>query len=286
MGVHGLVANDAAVGGTIGTFDAINTRNADLRLRDKTTAVVGLAVAVARTAQTTGDAQLYRLRMASDDLGVANQDFELGASSGGGTATNSGAPVFPVEWIPIDLEAKGGNVVNLFLSQMGIESADNVEIQVALAHVAGDDPPQEWYDKASVGATLPLQGNASSNGGSTAQARTSITAATIAARYRNLVSFRCLQAQDPVPVAGEAGLAFTDITSTIGNFGPQEWPVSPIGASLGTATGVGPYGWSPRLPFWFVKEGQTETIEPFVTILTAVGAANAFGYGMGLRRGD
>ena len=286
VGVHGIIANDAAVGGTIGTFDPIDTRNGDIRLRSKTTAVVGVAVAAARTAQTTGDAQLYRLRITSADLGLAagSADFLLGMSSGGGTATNSGALFHAAEWEALDVPASGGNVVNAFLSQSGVESADSVEIEVALAHMTEiEPPPQTWFDRASVGGVLPKQGGISSNGGSTADARTSLTSQVIPAKFPYIVSQRNVQAQDPVPVAGEASLAFFEYTSTIGDWEPQEWPATAIGASLGTATGAGVHGNQPQLPFWFKKENQTETVEPFVDVLTAIGAANAFAWGLGLR---
>ena len=286
MGVHGIIANDAAVGTTIGTFEAIDTRNADVRLRGGTTAVVGLAVCAVRAARTTGDAQLHRLRLTSADLGIAAgaMDMLLGTSDGGGTATNSGASVVPAEWIALDLPARGGNVVNMAFSQAGIEPTDLVSVEVAVAHMtAVKPPPPKWFDYSAVGGTLPKQGSVSSNGGSTANVRTTLTAATIPGRFTQIVSQRNVQSQDPIAVAGEESSAFYEYTSTIGDWEPQEWPSSGIGASLGTATGAGPYGQQDELPFWFVKEAVTETVEPFVTTITAVGAANAFAWSLGLR---
>ena len=37
------------------------------------------------------------------------------------------------------------------------------------------------------------------------------------------------------------------------------------------------------MPFYMEKDGNDRTIEPFADILTAITAANAFGYGVGLR---
>src|SRR3990167_6215757 len=151
MGVYSIVANDASVGTTIGTFDAIDTRNADIRLRDGTSHVVGIAYNAVRAAQTAGTAQMARLRLTSADLGVAAgaSDFVLASVSGAGIATTSMGFSVPSRWIALDFPAGAGNVINLALSQMGIEPADNYCIQAGLAHTAGDMPPAKWFDMAA-----------------------------------------------------------------------------------------------------------------------------------------
>ena len=89
MPMYCIVATDGTVGGTIGTFDAINTRNADIRLRKGTTQVVGLPVIVARTLTTAATAMMARIRITSADLGITNQDFAVGTAGGGGRATRT-----------------------------------------------------------------------------------------------------------------------------------------------------------------------------------------------------
>jgi hypothetical protein len=289
--LFGIVANDAAVGGTIGTFDAIDTRNGDIRLREGTTGVVGLAVCAARTAQTTGDAQLYRIRFNSSDMSVIEEDFALGTTHGGGIATQSQGYAVPAEWISLDLPAGPGNVVNLSFSQMGIESADSVEVEASVAHLADTKlsrgrPPPAWLDAAMQGRPLPAQGSRSSNGGSTADARTSLTSTNLPSRFQQIVGGRYLQAQDAVAANGEASVAFVELTSTMGEIVPNEWPTNGIQAPLaGTLVGMGQMVFQPPLPQRILKEAKTETLEPFVDVLTAIAAANAFGYAVTLRKG-
>lgn len=286
MGVYSIVANDASVGTTIGTFDAIDTRNANIRLRDGTTRVVGVSYNAVRAAQTAATAMMARLRLTSADLGLAAgaADFVLASISGGGIATTSMGQAVPSRWIALDFAAGPGNIVNMALSQMGIEPGDNYAIEAGLAHVAGPAPPAKWFDYAALGGVMPHEGSVSSNGGSTTTARTSLTAATIPSRYSQLVSGTWLHISDAALTTAEPQTAFVEVTSTIGDFEPQEYPTSGITPGLGTAASIGVWVEQAPLPFYFSKgKGSTQTVEPFVTGLFTTNAADAFGYGIGLR---
>ncbi len=288
MPLYSLIANDAAVGGTIDTFDPINTRNANLQLTTDADSIVGLTFVGAATAQTTGTAVMGRLRMTARGAGIVNEDFAVGETHGGGVASQSGGWATPAEWIPVDWSdgITSGLVVNLAFSQIRIEPADNWEVQAGVAHFAGSRPSlaSEWSQASLSGGHLALQGGASSAGGSTLDARTTLTSVTIPGRFGQLVSWRGLQAQDALTASAEASLAFCDIQSTIGDLTPQEWPMSGIGAALaGTLVGAGIAIWQPSMPFYMEKDNNDRTIEPFADILTAINAANAFGFGVGLR---
>ena len=283
-GLYQVIANDITVGGTIGTFDAINTRNANLTMREGTRAVVGLTFVGVSAAQTTATAVLARLRVNSSDLGVVEEDFAVGEAHGGGIATQSSAWFSPAEWISVEWDAKPGNIINLLFSQAGIEPADTWAVQAGVAHVAGVMPSKEWLLLAQMGGTMAHQGGAAADGGSTTTARTSLGSASIGGRFTQLVSWRGLQAQDGVPASGESGVAFCDITSGIGDFTPQEWPMSAVGPALaGTLVGGGVAGFQPKLPFYMTKDANSRTVEPFVTGLDTLAAANAYSYGIGLR---
>ena len=288
MPLFSLIANDAAVGATIGTFDPINTRNGNLQLTTGADSIAGLTFVGAPTAQTTATAVMGRLRVTARGAGIVDEDFAVGETHGGGIATQSSAWASPAEWIPVDWSegVTPGLIVNLSFSQMGIEPADSWEIQAGVAHFANGNPQDadRWGNAALGGHHLALQGSASSDGGSTTTARTSLTSVTIPGRFTKLVSWRGLQAQDAVAASGESSLAFGDIVSTIGDLTPQEWPFSGIGAALaGTLVGGGQAIWQPSMPFYMEKDGNDRTIEPFATILTTIAAANAFGFGIGLR---
>ncbi len=289
MTLYSIIANDPAVGATIGTFDPINTRNGNLQLTTDAHAIVGLTFVGVATAQTTATAVMGRLRVTARGAGIVNEDFAVGETHGGGIATQSSAWASPAEWIPVDWTAPGaditsGLVVNLAFSQMGIEPADVWEVEAGVVHTSGDDPPEPWAIASLSGGHLALQGSASSNGGSSADARTSLTSETIPGRFTQLVSWRGLQAQDAVAASAESSVAFVDFITTIKDATPQEWPMSAIGASLaGTLVGGGQAIWQPAMPMYAVKDNNDRTIEPFVDVLTTIAAANAFGYGVGLR---
>jgi len=131
---------------------------------------------------------------------------------------------------------------------------------------------------------MPRQGEVSSNGGSTTAARTSLTATTIPSVYSQLISGTWLNISDAAQTTTEESSAFVEVTSTIGDFDPQEWPTSGISAGLGTIVGLGVFVEQYPIPFYFKKGAtSTQTVEPFVTGLTATTGADAFGYGIGLR---
>lgn len=285
QGMYGIVANDASVGTTIGSFDAINTRNANIRLTEGTTNVVGLTFAGVPAAQTTATACLGRLRVDASDFGVSNEDFAVGEMHGGGIATQSSAWGAPCEWIPVDWDqATSGNVVNLSFSQMGIEPADNWTVQAGVHHLAGAMPPAPWFTASMSGGHLPLQGSISSDGGNTTTARASLTAADVAGRFTKLVSWRGVGAQDAVPTSAESDSSFVEITSTIRGFDPQEYPMPAVGPALaGTLVGPGVDNFQKALPMYMEKGVSTETITPYVTGLDTLSAANAYGYSIGLR---
>ncbi len=57
-----------------------------------------------------------------------------------------------------------------------------------------------------------------------------------------------------------------------------------VGPALaGTLVGPGVDNFQPALPFYMTKGNVTETVEPFVTGLDTLSAANAYGYSIGLR---
>ncbi|MEK7767200.1 MAG: hypothetical protein AAB368_13285, partial [bacterium] len=106
-------------------------------------------------------------------------------------------------------------------------------------------------------------------------------------KARVCAAFRPLIAPDPVPTAGEEAVGFMDISSDIAGegyfFEPQEYPFPAISPMLGTPVGSGIAGFQDWLPMWVPKDANARTFEPFVNLSTALTAAHAFGYGVGLR---
>ncbi len=283
-GIYSIVANDESVGTTVGSFDAIDTRNGDIRLTEGTSRVVALSVVATPAAQTTATGMGGRLRFTSSDVGnVGNEDFATGQTHGGGVGSNSMAWGIPVQWIPVEWEAHGGDVVNMSWSSIGIEPADNFAVQVAVHHLSGPDPPSDWFVASMNGGTMPLQGSRSSNGGNTTTARVSLTATTIPGSFTQIVSVMPMTIQDPAVATTDFDSSFMEMESTIGDWDPQEIPMPGIGAGLGTIVGGGPDIFQRSLPMYIPKANVNETITPFVTGLDTLGAANSYGYSIGLR---
>ena len=66
---------------------------------------------------------------------------------------------------------------------------------------------------------------------------------------------------------------------------PNEHPISGIGAALlGTLVGGGIDSWQPNLPIWIEIPGSADrTLDVVLNLTTAITAANAFAYNVGLR---
>lgn len=293
--IHNKQSTSTSVGTTIGTFDAISTRNGTNTLPDGCTAVYGLTFAGGRIATTAAEAQMARLRMTASGLGASNEDFLVGHFNGAGVATNDTATNNIAEFIPVQYEGQfSQSGVNFYLSQVGLETTDNISCvagPVSFTPKTGGGPPAEWYvARMAWPGRLPAQGSASSNGtslGTTANSDTSLGTTTVRADFGAISALRLIQAQDAVGTAGEESIAWGRLdgaATTISGVGPQEWPFNAIGAPFGTPVGAPVNGHVFPLPCWVVKGRQDATVDVNVNVLTAITAANAFGYGLELRK--
>src|SRR3990167_9421887 len=188
------ISTDASVGTTIGTFDAINTRNADNRLDEEAGVIVGLPFAGAPADQTTATGTAGRLRYENAGAGIAagEADFLVGSSHGAVIGTQSQGWWLPAEFIPYEPVVAvplGNTVGNLSFSQVGIEPADNWSVVAGVMHGAGIPSGWDW----NVAGALRPNGSASSNGaGGSAPPGTGLTSTTILSKYRKLISWRPL----------------------------------------------------------------------------------------------
>jgi len=287
--LHCRMSTDASVGTTIGTFDPINTRNANNILDVDAKVIVGLMFAGARADQTTADATAGRLQFANSGASVSEGEavFLTGTSHGSGIGTQSTGFFSPAEFIPYEVTGALGNTTsNLSFSQLGIESADNWSVVAGVLHGAAVPPLWDW---AVAGALRP-HGSVSSNGaGVSATTATSLTASTILSKYRKLVSWRPSVTPDPLPTTAEEVVGWSALdtsTTTISGIGPLELPMGALGAALlGTLVGGGVVCNQPKLPIYSEITGTADrTLDVVLNLVTTRAAADAFGYGVGLRR--
>ena len=153
-------------------------------------------------------------------------------------------------------------------------------------HGAAVPPLWDW---AVAGALRP-HGSVSSNGaGVSATTATSLTASTILSKYRKLVSWRPSVTPDPLPTTAEEVVGWSALdtsTTTISGIGPLELPMGALGAALlGTLVGGGVVCNQPKLPIYSEITGTADrTLDVVLNLVTTRAAADAFGYGVGLRR--
>ena len=293
--IHSKVSTDTTVGGTIGTPDPINTRNADNTLPDGATGVYGLTFAGARVATTAGEAQMWKLRVNAAGMGFSDEDFMLGHFNGAGVATNDTGTFNLAEFIPIQAEGQlSQSVVNFSFLQEGIESTDNVSVvvsPVSFSPKTGPGPIADWYvARTAWPSMLPAMGGRSPNGaslGTVADSDTTLLTVRVRAAFRAISAVRMIQAQDAVGTAGEEAVAwgrFDGSATTIAGLSPQEWPFNAIGAPFGTPVGAPIAGHVFPLPTWIVKDATEVTVDCLANVIVALTAANAFSYGLYLRR--
>src|SRR3990167_224154 len=124
------MSTDASVGTTIGTFDAIDTRNANNILHDMAKVIVGHSVSGAQADQTTATATALRFRYVNAGASIAQGecDFLYSSGHGAGIATQSQGFATSAEFVPYEPlpgPSLGNTTGNYFASQARIAPAGN-----------------------------------------------------------------------------------------------------------------------------------------------------------------
>lgn len=253
--IHSRISTSTSAGATLGTFDALSTRNTNNQLPAGCTGIYGLTYVASRIAVTAALSKQTRLRVTHPASGLNNDDFLVGHLDGAGIGTNNQvAEIAIAEFIPIQREgAFGLSSVNFFVSDSGQAATDANSVCASpvsftpQSNLGGaGTPPKEWFDGrvSWPGWALPPQGGVSSNGaitGTAANANTDMLSAIIRAEYNTIVGFRLTMAPKVVGTAGEEAVAWgaqdTALSST-SNTSPQEWPYNAVLPTLGTPVGT------------------------------------------------
>lgn len=287
--MHSRVSADATVGTTIGTFDAIDTRNASNILPDKAHSVVGFIFAGGNIGNTAATTFCGILRAKIEAIGWES-DMQVGFSAGGGVATNSPGYFVPAEFLPVDLLGLPnlpGSTVKFYFAQAGIEPGDNWSVVASPASIVGGMPPSEWMIMRAFGTIAPHI-NKASIGGTVTTGGTGVSAGTITkpAGYTRLSGLRLLAIADAAQTAAEEVVGYGDLaagSNTVSGLSPLEVPMTALSACLGTTVaGVG--GVQPWLPLWSETAMQEQTLDAICTLTTTITAADATAFGIGLRR--
>lgn len=274
---------DVVTGASVGATGPTSFSNlGTITLRSDAKRVLGLIGIMANTAGTTAEGYNAVIRMKSSDLKVGDQDYVLGACSEGGVATNNNPIPVHADLIPLDIPAQGGEAITL-------EVAGSIALTTGFDGVAGilyanGMIPQIAIDAIRNFAKIPGKGGqfqvlndakdiaraALASAGSQGAA----ASMKIPAWARAIIGVRPIYFSDALPTTTESHVGYCELTSSMGDFTPQKFPVlTGVGASLGTAI-TGPI-WPlvKEYPVWIPTTGKNETVDAYnVGVVASTGA--------------
>jgi hypothetical protein len=284
-GTHAVYGSDASVGATAGTFDDINTVGDPQILVDDASTYLGFMFSGSPVATTAGEAQSGRVRLTSKSLDLVGEIFTYGAASGAGIATNDQSVYMPVDYVPMEITAKGAERITSAFTTYTPDPTDAWSVVVSQLHEDGTKFPREFWPYWAAGKAPPCKGGDTNYSTVSAVTRTSLGVTTIAAKFKEILGIQPSQVQDPVGTAGEEAVGVLELTSGISGIAPNFFPMPSITPDLGTPVGQPiahkPIRW---LPFYLKRtESVDRTLEGFLILSTAITAANGFSYGLAFR---
>ena len=287
VGLHSVHGTDASVGATAGTFDDINTVGDPQILIDEATKYHGFLFSGSPVAQTTAEAQSGRVRLTSTSLDIVGEIWTYGAAIGAQIATNDQGANFPVQLVLLDMKAGGDERITSAFTTYTPDPTDAWSVAIGQLHSDKDQPPADWWPYFAAYQPPPHQGGDGAGATISATTRTTLGAVTMEGKFKTMCGILPMAVKDAVGTAGEEAVGVLELTSTITAVAPYFVPLPSIGPTLGTPVGApithAPGRWLPA----YVRrtEAVDRTFEPFVTLSTAVAAADAFNYSLAFRVG-
>lgn len=265
------VVNSASVGATAGTFDNIGT----ITLRSDAKYLYGFWVSAALATATAGEAFSGLLQVTSSDLGLGSQLFACPPVLGGAPATNIGYSANKCKFIPMFKQVHGKEQIKIDFSSNVPDPTGAASVVVGCVYEAGSGS-QPTIPK-DVMASFPEMAMVSTGGDVKSVASVTLVGGTTVGDLKapawatELVGVECFIVPN-LMTAGEERCGYVELTSTIGDFSPQKWPLAyGINAPLGTAVGQGvTIAESLRYAWYFQKARQNETITAKVFLNVAI----------------
>lgn len=227
-----------------------------------------------------GGASVIRLNSTSIQ-GLANRDFLSGPVTTSGPATNSSGQGMIQDIIPLDLDVSGNEDID-------VSAYPTTTLTTARLHEVGilysdGSVPSDWLMKFP--NPLPMKGADEVNASQLTTTETGLTAITVPSWAKALVAVRPIVHKTGAITAAEEVQGFFRLTSTIADFGVQEFPTNALGATLGTPVGTGMYHdrIPPWIPIYIPTTGKNESVTPAINLRTAVTTANRVTFGLAWR---
>ena len=224
---------------------------------------------------TTAEGAASIIRLNSNSLGITNAAYITGPYTTSGPATNSSGQGMVQDIIPLDIEAKGNEVIT-------IDYSTTADITTARLHTAAilysDDelPEQKWRDKfpniiGSLGGDFRQSSQIT-----TTRTQIGTTGIEWPSWAGEIIGVRAGVLKTGAITAAEEVLGVVELQSTLKGTPPQYFPTNALGATAGTPVGTGmSHDRIPWIPVSIKKRVlKTETVTPFINLRTTVSTAN------------
>lgn len=237
--------------------------------------VLGIINVGADPTFTTAEGSASLIRLNSNSLGVTNSVYVSGPYTSSGPATNSSGQGMIQEIIPLDIEAKGNEVLTFDIATTATITTARLHT-IAVLYSDSELPDQKWRDKFP-----DIVGNLGGDYRGVSQLTTTRTQiGTTGIEWPSwsseIIGIKAGVLKTGAITAGEEVLGIVELQSTLKGTPPQYFPTNALGATLGVPVGTGLYHDSiPWIPISIKKKVlKTEIVTPFINLRTAVTTAN------------
>lgn len=261
-------------GTTADTFGTAGT----ITLGNQARRVLGIVNSGCLTTYITAEGSASVLQMVCKSLGIASTQFSVGPYLTSGPAANAeGAPDIQ-EVIPLDIPCAGGEIFSFQTAPTSTMSNANSNM-VQLLYSDNDFPPADWLMRFP--SIVPIKDGYESDAQQLTTTRTALTAITVPSWAREIVGIKVTVIKTGAITAAQYDQVVVELTGTIPNMTPNKWISNSNGATLGTPVGIGtPFPRVEYIPMWIPLSGRTETITPYVNLVSAVSTGNKVQVGL------
>jgi len=259
------------------TADAFGTAGT-ITLGNQARRLIAIVHSACETVYITAEGGSSILQVISKSLGMADTRFGVGPYIASGPATNAEGNADQPEVIPLDIPCTGGEVVSFATAPISTVSNARSHM-VQLLYSDNLFPPKDWLSRFS--DVVPTRDGYETDAQQLTTTRTALTAITVPSWAREIVGVKVAVIKTGAISAAQYDQVVVELTGTIPNMTPQKWISNSIGATLGTPVGVGSnYNQLLHIPAYIPLSGRTETITPYVNLVSAVSTGNKVSVGL------
>ena len=259
------------------TADAFGTAGT-ITLGNQARRLIALVHSACETVYITAEGGSSILQMVSKSLGVADTRWNVGPYIASGPATNAEGNPDVQEVIPLDIPCTGGEIVSFAAAPISTVSNARSHM-VQLLYADSVMPPTDWLQRFP--DVVPVKDGYETDAQQLTVTRTALTAITVPSWAREIVGVKVALTKTGAITAAQYDQMVVELTSTIPNITPKKWISDSTGATLGTPVGIGSSKPQIRhIPAWIPLSGRTETITPYVNLVSAVSTGNKVSVGI------